>query len=342
MNSVAPLGLWPFIACRLVIISWSAKLESEKDASATLPFASTSLSMHQLFANQSDSPNIMDVLARLPVAQIAMSAGESKRAKKVAVCASGHFRTFIEPGVHSALAKHAVQVGGASVDTYIVGHLGNYAATASAQTGLGYQAAHARALGSAQTPEIQSAINYAGLNTKKTHISMGDCPALQAAWQAGGVTGRSCRPNGNFMQMMWLDECVRMVRTSGVAYDLIVRTRPDMGVFQPVDYNALPLNQVSFMPKDGYPQFRADYFFAMPMSLVAAWWDSIANMYAGGEDSFPDLALFGDGAGMHETQFPAAIVRDASNVECFRLTDATLRLACQQTQNGHYFGGQVH
>eukprot|EP00930_Biecheleria_cincta_P028264 TRINITY_DN1970_c0_g1_i9.p1 TRINITY_DN1970_c0_g1~~TRINITY_DN1970_c0_g1_i9.p1 ORF type:complete len:296 (+),score=43.65 TRINITY_DN1970_c0_g1_i9:204-1091(+) len=295
--------------------------------------------MHELFANQSDSPNIMDVLARLPTGQVAMSMSESKRARKVAVCVSGHLRTFILPGVHSALAKHAVQVDGVSVDTYIVGHLGKYANTVSAFTGMGFQESHASALGNAQSPEVQSAIHYAGLNTKDTYISMGDCPALEAAWQADGIKGRGCKEFGSFLQIMWLDQCVRMVRTSGVAYDLIVRTRPDMGVFQPIDYNSLPLNQVSFMPKD---DGRADYFFAIPMSLVTAWWDGIANMYVGGEMQAPDFKIFGDGAGMHQTQFPAAIVRDPSKVECFRLMDAALRSACQQAQNGQYFGYQVH
>eukprot|EP00931_Biecheleriopsis_adriatica_P032575 TRINITY_DN19000_c0_g1_i1.p1 TRINITY_DN19000_c0_g1~~TRINITY_DN19000_c0_g1_i1.p1 ORF type:complete len:340 (+),score=31.63 TRINITY_DN19000_c0_g1_i1:61-1080(+) len=300
-------------------------------ADSTMSIAT--MTMHQLFANETDSPNILDVLARLPASSETLVA--KKHTRRVAVCVAGHLRTFIETGVHSALAKNAVQ----DADTYIVGHTGSYTGSASAQSGSEYLSSHAEALGNAHSPEIEQALNFAGLHTQDTYISNGDCSALQARWDASGVTGWTCRGNGNFMQIMWINECIRMIRTSGKEYDLIVRTRPDVGVFQEVNYNALVLNAVSYMPKAD--SGRSDWFFTIPQDIVNTWWDKIANMYAGGTNSLPDYTIF-SGNGMHESQFPVAIVRSPTRVECERLPDLYLRSSCYQAEGNGYFGTIHH
>jgi len=204
---------------------------------------------------------------------------------------------------------------------------------------------HASDLENASSLAIQKAIKFAGLNTKETYITKGgDCAALLAAWRKAGVTGRRCGPNKNFMQVMWIDHCVHMVRKSGVVYDLILRTRPDVGVFQSINYNALPLNAVSAMPKD--EGGGADWFFAFPMSLVDTWWDRIASLYAAdAAGPLPDYTLFAPpfirGA-LYVTQFPAVIIRTPTHVECFRLQDVGLERACYQLQASGYFGDKVH
>lgn len=270
----------------------------------------------------------------------------NKRIKKVAVCVTGHLRTFIEPGVHSALAKNIAH-DGVSVDTYIVGHTGTYAYTPRAKNGLSYLMAHTSALENANSPEILKAINFPGLNTRKAFITKGDCAALEASWHADGVTDRICHENGNFLQVMWIDKCIHMIRETGINYDLVLRTRPDVGVFQPVNYSALPWNRVGCMRKDDVPLCRADWFFAMSMPTVHTWWDRIASVYVDIEKSgrfgspIIEYTIFNDSP-TFQTLFPAAIVRSPTEVECFRLMDVGLRSACEGLAAGGYFGNQVH
>lgn len=342
MKFSSPLELWCIVAWGLVSTTSSTKIKNAPLLKMT--------TMKQLFSNRSESPNIMDVFERLPGQKGTLISKNNKGAKKVAVCLAGHLRTFIEPGVYSAFAKNLAQEG-VSVDTYVVGHLGSHAGNPWAkQHGLDYQQTHANLLENANSSAIQMAMKFPGLNVKKTLVTKGDCAALEAAWHADGVTGRSCRKpyeiDSNFMQIMWLDRCVHMVRTSGVAYDLLVRTRPDVGVFQPIDYSSLSLTAISFMDKeDGVS--KADWFWTMPMSMVNAWWDRIVKDYVqfaepGGYPQVPspDFYIFNQGA-LTLTQFPAVIVRSPSEVECFRLMDSGLRNACKGLGDG-YFGNTMH
>ncbi|CAE8583017.1 unnamed protein product [Polarella glacialis] len=63
---------------------------------------------------------------------------------------------------------------------------------------------------------------------------------------------------------MWNDQCIRKVKQSGVQYDMIARTRPDIGVFDKINWNALSQARVSYMPENSGG--NTDWFFSIPMA----------------------------------------------------------------------------
>jgi len=85
------------------------------------------------------------------------------------------------------------------------------------------------------------------------------------------------------MQVMWLGHCIHKVRTSGVHYDLMVRIRPETGVFEPIPWTALSTTLVSYAQKKTRGrQSMADWFFTIPMPALNSWWDRFEGLYASG------------------------------------------------------------
>jgi hypothetical protein len=184
---------------------------------------------------------------------------------------------------------------------------------------------------------LQEALEF--VNASWTLVGQGDCTALQNIWKNIGVSNRSCTNDSSFMQIMWLDACIQTVRMSNKQYDMIVRTRPDVGVFAPVPWGQVDRLRVGYMEKDA--DSRADWFFTIPTSVIETWWDMVVDLYLLGDGGLPDYTIFSDdqsAAILSEVTFPAAIVRSSENVECFRIVSSeVLAKDCMNKAGSGYF-----
>lgn len=279
-------------------------------------------------------PGIVDVWKAFPPVHsfVEKTSSNSSLNVAVAVCVTGHLRTFVLPGVYSGLVANLLRTVPGRADVFMVGHLGQYKGSDNA-----IESMEMEGVMSSDDPGLKAALSLVGADASNTKITAGDCSSLEAAWRSEGVSGRVCTGEGNFMQIMWLDECIQMVRRSGESYDLVVRTRPDVGVFAPMPWPGVSLGSVSYMPKDAGG--RADWFFTIPWPMVAAWWDAIANLYASGSNGVPDYTIFNAGSEtLAEANFPAAIVRGRRSAQCFRLVGSAAYAAdCEQKAAAGYF-----
>lgn len=262
---------------------------------------------------------------------------------RIAVCSTGHLRTFPLPGVYSALAEHLLRTAPGAVDLFLVGHLGAYRGNPNSQY---YQETDGPT--TADDGQFTQALRHLELiGSDHVEDTSGDCEALEGSWARDGITGRKCTDidghlHGNFMQMMWLDHCVRAVRNSGRQYDLFVRTRPDVGIFQPFPWKTISMDHVTCMQKDG--GVHADWFFTVPWSMLDTWWDPIADKYAQGFDGMPDHEIFGPGqifansTMVAESNFPVVIVRGRRKAQCWRIVaDVALQTDCLvKSMNGFW------
>jgi hypothetical protein len=146
------------------------------------------------------------------------------------------------------------------------------------------------------------------------------------------------------MQIMWLDHCIDKVRQSGVKYDLLVRTRPDVGIFAPMPWNNIDPHRICYMQKDN--SSRADFTFTVPMDMLDAWWDNIMNVYKREDpdnEGAPDYVILNSdkvssGRALKEVNFPAAIVRGSHSVECMRLVKSPeYKRDCERKEAAGFF-----
>lgn len=281
-------------------------------------------------------PNVMNWLGRAARATSFEQSLAKKTHYRVAVCSTGHLRTFVQPGVYSGLVANLLQTLPGTTDLFLTGHLGYYAGSADAS----YTIQDKQGVTSAYDEALTRALKYVGLNGSQAEITQGDCSALQAAWRRDGITGRYCNgQSGDFMQIMWLDHCIRRVRQSGTKYDVLVRMRPDVGIFKPI--YSLDRESVSYMQKDAGG--KADWFFTVPWATLETWWDPLAELYSYGGGGLPDYTLFEDTRGLTETDFPVAIVRGRRSAQCFRLVHSfEHRSDCYKKAPSGYFGDQIH
>jgi len=136
--------------------------------------------------------------------------------------------------------------------------------------------------------------------------------------------------------MMWLDHCIDLVLNSSVRYDLILRMRPDIGVFAPIPWWNISLNRVSIMLKDSGG--IADFFFTIPTKLIDGWWKRAVRQYLkGGSWRSIDTVLFSRKR-MRVTNFPAVIVRDGYAAQCWRIVGSLAdRQNCIAKEQAGYF-----
>merc|ERR1711879_755261 len=102
----------------------------------------------------------------------------------------------------------------------------------------------------------------------------GDCHEIDAYYLAVGIN-RKCRNNPILLQVLDIDRCFNMVLRAQTKYELIVRLRPDIGVFRPIPYSNLPNDRISYTAKaqpygDGW-----DYFFIVPPAAVKPYWEDL-------------------------------------------------------------------
>jgi len=298
-----------------------------------------------LQAEVSAGSNLVDIFGSLPVVE--GEAGKIGQAKRVAICATGHVRTFVLQGLYSGIKENLLDTNPGKVDVYFIGHAGADGADGAREKLADFIKAHADNINDPSDPGLKEALDFFGEALKHHEVHPdGSCADLERAWEKDGITDRQCKDDGNFLQMAWLDHCVRTVQKREEQYDILVRTRPDVGVFEPVDWNKISTSQVNYMQKDAGG--RADWFFTIPTSAIDAYWKPVSEMYLGGATSLPDYTIFNgnfekDAEGKYlieETAFPAAIVRGSNAVDCFRLVGQGMSFAseCKQKESEGYFG----
>lgn len=202
----------------------------------------------------------------------------NRSVKRVAVCSSGHLRTFGLPGVHTSMVKNLIETipwEGARVDVYLDGIVANRG--------------HWRWYKDFQVPEAASDPQVqAGLEALKPYaknieiydVRKNDCLVLREAWKRDGIANRSCRKSShdsNFFQFMFMDRCMQKIFKADEQYDFIIKTRPDVAFFEPFPWLSLSTETISFMPK----RYGAgeDWMFVMPGSIAKAYWDQQVKFY---------------------------------------------------------------
>jgi hypothetical protein len=265
---------------------------------------------------------------------------------RVAVAVTGHLRTFILPGVYKALAKNVIQTApGGPADVFLIGHTGIFAKSPDAKKHVAFL--NKQDLGEGSSA-VQKILSYRPLNIKYKLITDGSCEALKDAWKEDGIvmnrhcrgTGLMTRNEGIFMQVMWMDHAFHKIRTSDTKYSVIIRSRPDVGVFAPIDWRwSIAPNKISIMKKDAGGM--ADWFFSFPTHFLESWWDKIASVYLRGAKNSPDYYMFSHHIKMvhvGRSFFPAAIVRNPDEVECFRLKYDVFEMKdCEKAEKSGYF-----
>lgn len=257
---------------------------------------------------------------------------EREGSGKVAMCLTGHVRTLVLPGVHRALASNS-----GNADLFIVAHMGNKGHPA------GKVLPEMAALVSESA--VSEALNYLGMRVKyvEVHPESG-CEFLREAWVKDGIANRTCDTepaDPNFLQIMWIDHCFRQVLKSEQKYELLVRSRPDVGLFLPVQWSHVSRQLVQYMQKDWHG--RADWFFTMPRALVKEYWHEIMYLYLPKyrHAPNPDYAIFNYAATpcLQETAFPAVIVRGRHKAECWRMFGKARRFrdSCEKAVSSGYF-----
>merc|ERR1719265_1963948 len=120
---------------------------------------------------------------------------EEARPIRVAVCATGHVRSFVNPGVHTSWIPYLFQAQGnsAEVKLFFEGHLGNYSGPTSGLSGhfLGANSDYLSSHGYGS--ELEAAKDALSI-FHKPHVQFdsGECADLEKFWTAKGIE-RKCR-----------------------------------------------------------------------------------------------------------------------------------------------------
>jgi len=261
----------------------------------------------------------------------------------VAVCITGHLRTFVLKGVFSGIHKHLLTAPGIQAGVFLLGHLGSFQGSADARatawTTPVVSSANDTRLTEAALPLLRPFIKHLELTDG------GDCQALEASWASSRIPGSynprtwSCLNEGGYLQVMWMDRAIQEAMHSGDRYDVMLRTRPDVGVFAPIAWSQVSPMAVNFMPKDAGG--KSDWFFVVAWSLIESWWDE--TIIPGYKDRTlggccPDYVIFDRGEQLQQMDFPVVIVRDSQRADCFRLvSNFDLRQACfEKLGNGFW------
>lgn len=308
--------------------------------------------------------SIFDVLGQFPEPRVVPNLARSGP-KRVAMCMFGHVRTFVLPGVHSSIARNVMgsaahprrtHVQGqdsqdsqdinkpGAVDLFFLGHLGNFGHTKDLVGNSSFS-----------DTELQEALNFPGLNLKYQEVhESAHCEVLQELWQKEGTQGRTCPQIWeSCMPFMWMDRCVDAVKKAEDPYDLIIMSRPDVGVFAPMPWDKISFTKVNYM-KRAYGMGE-DWFFTLPMVAVDTYWHEIReifrkhprhqapdrNMFVRDRDPNPPPEAAILRPLLEPLQFPAVIVRNGTRADCERLETMKLtsnyRYLCDEETHAGYW-----
>eukprot|EP00747_Dinoflagellata_sp_TGD_P215398 gnl/TRDRNA2_/TRDRNA2_88093_c0_seq1.p1 gnl/TRDRNA2_/TRDRNA2_88093_c0~~gnl/TRDRNA2_/TRDRNA2_88093_c0_seq1.p1 ORF type:complete len:406 (+),score=30.44 gnl/TRDRNA2_/TRDRNA2_88093_c0_seq1:37-1254(+) len=309
--------------------------------------------------NASSVPNLLDVFSLMPPPppEPGLDTKSSLQRKRVAVCATGHFRTFVYPGVHSSLRRNLIDAlqREASVDLFVVGHLANKAGAHQFQD----EEEHSRYLNESFGGDERAAVTHVlkSFHTlKHTLINpTGNCTDLdEASHEKTMCGGKPPKKQPKFLQVMWLDQCIREVQKRG-GYDAVIRTRPDVGIFELIESrHLLNSDKIIWMHKEGGA--GADWFFYIPMPILNAFWQPIVSCYKVGRCFLPDYTYFRCGnPGMKKVEtcngpnatwrnlrrvpgFPVALVSGPKTAGCKRIINNPIMVkdCSQKTAHGYW------
>lgn len=223
------------------------------------------------------------------------SRGQSGGGLSIAVCITGHIRTFPLKGMYSSLAAHLFgPTCVESVDVFFVGVNGSWHPPRHQHFSHTYIAGPfddklvvALELFRAEKIipqgfgvwDLQS--RQQGL-TGRLHLKHVEilrearCAELESAWERYNVTGRTCWEDPAFYQLNWIEHCFGLARRSGVHYDFVVRSRPDIVVLEPLPWHTISKKKVTVVPK--FSTF-GDWFFIVPHGMLSLWWDHVVSFY---------------------------------------------------------------
>merc|ERR1712118_207349 len=116
-----------------------------------------------------------------------------------------------------------------------------------------------------------------GLRLRHVEIHRtGSCDELEGAWRETGMKKRTCFNESNFLQVLWVEHCMQLVRTADDEYEFVVRTRPDVGILSPLRWGSISTDKVSTVSKIGC---CGDWFFVMSKKMFEKWWNRVPWFY---------------------------------------------------------------
>jgi len=251
----------------------------------------------------------------------------TRAAQKVAVVAVGHVRTFILPGVYSSISTNLMGTFPGTADFFFVAHLGKYVDSWAHGAADVDVSSYLHAFNDSEEKAVTSVLD--GMKEYPTHVEIHSgcsCHDLVDARTQFGTTGPDCESaNGHLMQVLWMDHAFQQVERSG-PYDIVVRIRPDVAVFEPFPWQLLSISEISYEQKRDFGM--ADWTFAFPFLFLKQTWPSVVDKFitqSKDPSASPDVVWHFHG---REVNFPTVVVRSAGAASCKHVRDSALYAEC--------------
>eukprot|EP00929_Paragymnodinium_shiwhaense_P056790 TRINITY_DN28437_c0_g1_i1.p1 TRINITY_DN28437_c0_g1~~TRINITY_DN28437_c0_g1_i1.p1 ORF type:complete len:558 (-),score=55.65 TRINITY_DN28437_c0_g1_i1:671-2344(-) len=238
---------------------------------------------------------------------------------KSALCIVGHMRTF---GLtYDSIEKFAVRN---QLDVYMMLIKGQ-------KVGSTHLRFHAESPGRKVESAIEAEVRLraknpvqGGMNIRDVAVAeTGGCGEYRQSFlpKQKRLKSSTCRETGTHSQIRWMRYCFDMVLRTGIKYQRLIRTRPDVGIFGDIVLKDYPLNMIANW-KTGSPAVAGDWFFFLPFDQLEQWWGTVEGAVAGqtGNWPFPDFFMYKRIRTM-TYHLPAVLVRSPHLAECCRFLD---------------------
>jgi len=160
-----------------------------------------------------------------------------------------------------------------------------------------------------------------------------------------GTKGPECDDqNGHLMQVLWLDHAFQQIDRFG-QYDLVVRIRPDVAIFEPFPWALLSTDKISYCSKRDMG--IVDWTLAIPPLFLKESWPSIVERFVWQSQipwNSPDIAWKNAGTIGNDydgddgyVDFPAIVVRSADSANCHHVKNDDFYDACLKLGPDGYF-----
>lgn len=330
---------------------------------AALQISTTFASKFNLKGPLVESEDSTSVLQRLDQCKTEIVPGPvPQNIHRIAICSAGHARSFYRMSMPHALMHNLIDAvpNGGEADLFLFAHV---------ERGQPFGDRNKEQLFKTTAEEIaalEKALLVPGLRIKYKEIHHGSTPEeLVRSFKKDNMTllddipsaplieqkriltrphdqGRSGDTLASAMQFLWMYRCfdkVQQVSTiDGRAYDLIVRTRPDILLFAQLPWSTLQMSKLNYMPRWQFQPANElrnfggeDWFFAATPSVLSNYMAPLREKYIylqglsldqGG--FFPvtwDASPWAVEARSHlaEVVFPVTILRGSGLLECERV-----------------------
>eukprot|EP00747_Dinoflagellata_sp_TGD_P121575 gnl/TRDRNA2_/TRDRNA2_173457_c0_seq1.p1 gnl/TRDRNA2_/TRDRNA2_173457_c0~~gnl/TRDRNA2_/TRDRNA2_173457_c0_seq1.p1 ORF type:complete len:402 (+),score=39.92 gnl/TRDRNA2_/TRDRNA2_173457_c0_seq1:66-1271(+) len=250
----------------LRLTNWTRKEHVEAPPTDATMYAGKSDCTLQDEDEDAQHESILPQLAALPLNISSQATKRNKNsARRVAVCMTGHLRTFPWIGVHSSIAKFLMRgiPGEVDVDLYLYGHFGAFGNDRRSQR------CKSEGPMNASDPALIRALGYKGLNLK--YVELHPTGSKEDWEHVEGVKAPRIH-NGAVVQWLWLDRCIRKTRAVTPPYDIVVRTRPDLAMCKPLQWEAVSDRRINYKPGG---KLANDEFFTIPKLFLDAYGDQL-------------------------------------------------------------------